>query len=251
MFPLRYGFPVPHPLDQRRLEELLTEFLEYFRDSENDARDKIEKKTLDPIIISLDYVDKGSGFDWRSSAIQQALRKRRENRIGKLHQDLLGLVPGWRVLPQRNADPDLVNDERKIIVELKSREDTVKKSDLPGVYDNLLASVNGAYRDHTAIYAFVLNERRESKSRLVPFTPSDHKTKQRRQADSRVLQADGRILWAMALDYRGSLEGPYAKEDVIFDVYEQVFQTLLKIGKQESGAIVQSLLDVSRRNFGF
>jgi len=241
---------VSAPLNQQKLEQLLKEFLDYFEDSEEDANAKIEKKTLDPIIISLDYVDKGFVFDWRSSALQQALRKRRENRIGKLHQELLGLVPGWQVLPQKNADPDLVNHERKIIIELKSREDTVKKSDLPGVYDNLLAAVNGAYRGYTAIYGFILNERRESKEVVKPFTPSDHKTKQKRPADSRILQADGRTLWAMALDKSAPVSGPYANPNAILDVYEQVFETLQSLGNRKDDQITRTLLDLSRRNFG-
>jgi hypothetical protein len=238
------------PLNPEKLKDLLTAFLEYFEDSEDDANKKIAKKTLDPIIFSLDYVDQGQLFDWRSSALQQALRKRRENRIGKLHQELFGLVPGWRVLPQKNADPDLVNDERKIIIELKSREDTVKKSDLPSVYDNLLASVNGAYRGYTAIYGFILNEKRESKQELKPFTPSDHKTRQKRPSDKRILQADGRTLWAMALDEKKSLHGPYTRPDVVLNVYQQVFETLQKISNREDSEIVQTLVELSRQNFG-
>lgn len=238
------------PLDPKKLEQLLREFLDYFADSNEDAHEKIEKKTLDPIIFSLDYIEQGNVFDWKSSALHQAQRKRRENRIGQLHQQLLGLVPGWVVLEQKNADPDLVNQERKIIVELKSREDTVKKSDLPGVYDNLLASVNGAYRGYRAIYAFILNEKRGAKNGAKPFTPSDHKTKQKRPADARILSTDGRTLWAFALDPHAEVSGPYANPDVIVDVYQQVFETLQRISKRGDLRIVQPLLDLTRRNYG-
>lgn len=238
-----------NPLDEDKLEGVIRSFLDSFHNEAEEAKSKIEKKTLDPIIFALDYSSQGAQFDWRQAALSQTLRKTREGRIGHLHQELVSLVPGWRVLPQQNADPDLVCDDKKLIVELKTREDTVKGSNLTGIYDDLLGGVTGAFRGYVGLYAYILNKNRGGKTAPRPFTPPDNKTKQSRPEDKRILQVDGRILWAIAIDPDQKIEPPYSNFNALFEVYDQVHAMILKLSGQRDQKILQILKELSDRSF--
>jgi hypothetical protein len=211
--------------EQDRLDALIEDFLKQSMDDQAKVSKAIETKTLDPFIFGLEFAENGT-HSWRQSAITQALRKARESRIGDLHEDLFGLLPGWEVMPRKNAEPDLVCHERKLVVELKSRQDTVKGSNLKDVYDDLLNNVNGKYRGYTGVFAFWLNKTRKHMAKPIHFTPPDNKTRQKRPADDRIIQMDGRLLWAIASSPESPVDGPYNRPNAIFEVYEQVFETL-------------------------
>lgn len=211
--------------EQKALDALLQQFMDRAKEDEAKVTKAISKKTLDPFIFALEFAESGT-HSWQQSAATQALRKARESRIGDLHEDLFGLLPGWEVMPRKNAEPDLVCHDRKLIVELKSRQDTVKGSNLKDVYDDLLNNVNGRYRGYTGIFAFLLNKTRKHMEKPSAFTPPDNKTRQSRPSDARIIQMDGRLLWAIASTPNQSLEGPYERPNAIFEVYEQVFETI-------------------------
>ena len=236
--------------DQAKLDSLITAFVASFAAEQATALEKIKSKTHDPIIAALDFRAIGSGFDWQQAVVSQAVRKNREGRIGVLHQDLIALMPGWKKLPQANADPDLVNSRRKIIVELKSRSNTVKASTQYTVYDDLLASCNGAYRGYTGYYAYILNEKPRAKTQPEAFAPTNNQTGQKRPIDSRIWQVDGKILWAIICDTKTSPNPPYSRPDSLEDVYKEVISSILRVGgKTADPAIVTTLEQLTKSNF--
>jgi len=235
--------------DQSKLDGLLKRFLERAQEDQEKVSKAIQIKTLDPIIFAIEFAENGT-HSWAQSALTQALRKARESSIGDLHEDLFGLIPGWEVMPRKNAEPDLVCHERKLIVELKSRQDTVKGSNLKDVYDDLLNNVNGKYRGYTGIFAFMLNKTRKHMDRPVHFTPPDNKTRQKRPVDDRIIQMDGRLLWALASSPESPINGPYSNANAIFKVYEQVFETLDKLSPVGlTDEAMQALRALSSQNF--
>jgi hypothetical protein len=237
-------------LDQERLEALIRQFMEDLAREEELVSQKLDKKTLDPFIFALEFSAEGSS-SWRTSAVAQSLRKARESKIGDLHEQLFGLVPGWEVRPRQNAEPDLVNNAKSIIVEMKSRQDTVKGSSQKDVYDDLLANVNGKYRGYQGIYCYWLNKSRRSLTRPTFFCPPDNKTRQNRPQDSRIVQVDGRLLWAIATRSTAGIFEPYDNLDTIFSVYEQVFECIDKFGKLGlSDEAFVALRQLAKQNFG-
>lgn len=229
---------------------MIETFLLNFANKEAIVREALAKKTLDPFIFSLEFAELGT-HSWEESAVIQGLRKARESAIGDLHENLFGLLPDWQVMPRNHAEPDLVSFERRIIVEMKSRQDTVKGSSQKDVYDDLLSNVNGRYRDFQGIYCYWLNKSQRSQSSPSPFCPPDNKTKQKRPSDHRILQVDGRLMWAIATESTGKVCGPYENIDAVFEVYDQVFKTIDKfstIGLSDQA--LRSLNTLARRNFG-
>lgn len=221
-----------------------------FANKEIVVRNNLTRKTLDPFIFALEFSELGT-HSWESSAVVQGLRKARESAIGDLHENLFGLLPGWQVMPRNHAEPDLVSIDRQIIVEMKSRQDTVKGSSQKDVYDDLLSNVNGRYRDYQGIYCYWLNKSQKALAQPMPFTPPDNKTKQKRPADSRIVQVDGRLMWAIATSKSPGIAGPYDNLDAVFKVYKQVFETIGKFSKIGlTDEAMDSLTQLSRRNFG-
>lgn len=237
-------------LPQRELDALIEKFMASFADKDKAVRKKLEKKTLDPFIFALEFSETGK-HSWQESAMIQGLRKARESAIGDLHEDLFGLLPGWVVMPRQHAEPDLVCEGKKIIVEMKSRQDTVKGSSQKDVYDDLLSNVNGRYRGYQGLYCYWLNKTQKALDAPLPFTPPDNTTKQNRPVDSRLMQVDGRLMWAIATRPATGIEGPYDNLDTIFEVYKQVFQTIERFSKVGLTDEAQATLEtLSRKNFG-
>jgi hypothetical protein len=243
------NFPAPI-FNSAQLDVAISDFLSTFTNEQAEALKKIDAKSLDPIIFALDFSKQGGTFNWRDAALNQAIRKTREGRIGKLHQTLIGLMPDWTVLPQANADPDLVCARKQLIVELKSRSDTVKGSDQVGIYDNLLTSINGAYRQHTALFGFILNKSLKSFTKPLDFTPSDNSTHQTRQVHSNIKQVDGKVLWAIACDPRQGINPPYSRPNAIFDVYRELFESIYRVsGSSVNQTVINNLNSLAVRNF--
>jgi len=241
--------PTNRVLPRDPLHELVANFMSGFTDETAEAEEKLRTKSLDPIIFAIEFNAIG-GNSWSDLAVAQAIRKTRENRIGAFHQNLFGLMPDWDVLPQAQGDPDLVCRPRKLVVELKSRRDTVKGSKLFDVYDDLLRSVTGTYRSYTGIFGHILNKTRSSMAVPVRFTPPVNSTGQSRPSDSRILRADGSLLWAIASQPDDELFGPYSRPDAIFTVYSEVFEAMKSIaGSRISDAAVAALIGLSRNNF--
>ena len=237
--------------NKKALDSLIVDFVTKFEDEEAQALIKLKKKTLDPLIFSLDYKKRGNGFRWEDAATYQAIRKARENRIGDLHEQLFDLLPDWTRMPHGGSLPDLVCDSKKLIVELKSREDTPKASDKPVIYDSLEANLKlKEYRGYTALFGHILN--RSKKSMLGPehFTPSDSKTKSRRPANDKILRMDGRLLWSLATSKAKNLVPPYENPDAIVSVYSEVLDSIFRVnGGTADPDLMTTLLGLQKSNF--
>ena len=233
-----------------KLRICIDEFMGTFEDEDSDAERNILNKSLDPIIFSLDYYKHGESFDWKASAIVQATRKTRENRIGELHMSLIGLMPDWEKLPKGRGRPDVVNNDKKLISEVKSRSDTVKGSDQTVIYDGLLHNVTGVYEGYIGLYSFILNKTPKEFLTHSDFTPSESKKKQKRIADPRIRAVDGRILWAIASDARQGIDPPYSNINAILQVYEEVLEAILTFkGRPANKVVMNHLAELTKRNF--
>jgi hypothetical protein len=237
--------------DKKALDSLITDFVSKFEDEEAQALRKLKKKTLDPLIFSLDYKKRGDDFRWEDAATYQAIRKARENRIGDLHEQLFELLPDWKRLPHGSSQPDLVCESKKILVELKSREDTPKASDKPIIYDSLEANLAlEKYKGYTAVFGHILNMTKKSMPAPEPFTPSDAKTKSRRPANSRILRMDGRLLWSLATSKSNNPAPPFENPGAILQVYSEVLDSIFRVnGGTADPDLMATLLGLQKSNF--
>ena len=243
---------VKHVLPQDSVDELVANLFKRLGDEQKNAEKKAKSKIVDPLSVAIDLNTFGHDFDWNSLQIEEALRKARSMALGDFHQQLIGLIPGWEVMPQKGGYPDLVNSERKIIVELKARRNTVKGSDLVGVYENLLNWVNRGYEGYLGVFGYILPASKKHLSEPKLFVPSDAKSKQRKQPDKRIVEMDGYILWALITDSRkGIPNAPYENPSALIDVWNQVWNAIGRQGsKPFDSAIELELAKIARGSIG-
>ena len=236
-------------LDVDGLDKLIDEFMADSRKEKGRQFEEMAKKTLDPLLYAVELALDG-GDSWVESQAKYSLRKAREMRIGTLKEDLFGLLPDWEVMPREDALPDLVCENKKIIVELKSRSNTVKGENKPAVYDKLLGNITGQYRGYTALYGFYLNDSRKSLGSPQPFAPSDNRTQQRRNDDQRIRQVDGKVLWAIAADPNQGVYPPYSIPEAMIQVYSEVIDAIERHGDRAfSSGAKDELISLTARNF--
>lgn len=236
-------------LNEQKLDVLIAEFMRKVGDKENRIGKELAKKTLDPILYAVEFARAG-GDSWVESETSYKIRKSREMEIGNLREELFGLLPGWQVMKREEGKPDLVCEDKKLIVELKSRSDTVKGEDQKSIYDKMLKNVTGSYRGYTALYAYWVDKTRKRMDKPERFTPPDNQTGQHRPSDARILKVDGPLLWSIAADPNQEVNPPYSQPDAIFDVYRQLFESINKYAKEPLTTLtVSDLMALAKRNF--
>jgi len=215
------------------------------------AKKKVRNKVIDPLNVLLDLKNLGEDSDWEERLAVDQLYRMRSMKLGDFHQKLLSLHPDWEELPRSKGNPDLVNHKRKLIIELKARRNTVKASDLYQTYDNLLDWTNRGYDGYRAAFTYILPEKRTHLDEPIHFTPSVAKTKTKKAADDRVLEIDGRILWAITVSPRpGIPKSPYENPNAIFEVYEQVTEAVASMSQGLlTKAASKTILKIARDSF--
>lgn len=236
-------------LDEQGLDQLIAKFMADSKEEEERVIAKLKGVTLDPMLFALEMARDGSD-NWLDGQLKYSLRKSREMRIGDLKEDLFGLLPDWQVMPREEGKPDLVCDSKKILVELKSRADTVKGENLKDVYDKLLRNVTGQWRGYTALFGYYLNKSRKSMPAPERFTPPDNSTGQKRPSDSRILVVDGLLLWSIASDPAQGVEPPYSNPHALYDVYGEVVDAMERhSSKKFEPSSKEELLLLVKKNF--
>jgi hypothetical protein len=145
---------------------------------------------------------------WLNFERKRQAQKTLQNALGNFHQKLLAKV-GDLQIPSLGF-VDLVSDKHKMVAEVKNKHNTVKKSDLKAVYDELQAAVlhkTSKYHGYTAYYVTVVPASQKRFSRA--FTPSDNETKTLRQANQQILEIDGYSFYALVTGEKDALKQLY------------------------------------------
>jgi hypothetical protein len=195
-----------------------------------DGIDKAQKdfyrNGVDPFSATFDAACNNMNIDeWIISERRRQSQKTLQNAIGHFHQRVLSNVDGW-IIPDENFI-DLVNENQRIVVELKNKHNTVKKSDLKGVYDELQEAVmhkTSRYRGFTAYYITIIPSSHQCFNR--PFAPADNATKTLKNENSLIREMDGYSFYALATAYDTALADLYGVLPVIIKTVlaEQRFQ---------------------------
>ncbi|GGH18092.1 Eco47II family restriction endonuclease [Sphingobacterium alkalisoli] len=206
------------------------------------AEKNINKNVVDPFSSLFQIGGFGIGYEeWFIGEITRQAQKSLQNHVGDFHQNILGSVVGWDN-KKTGSVIDLVNVDRMIIAEVKNKHNTVKGSDLVGVYDTLAEAVNrkmSVYKDFTAYYVTVIppNTQRFNK----PFTPSDNKKGQRREAIELVRAVDGASFYELVTGDHYALRN-------LFNILPTIITELT--GKVFDNQEVRSLLSLFNGAYG-
>jgi len=123
------------------------------------ADEKMDKNTIDPFLMLFEMgsfnLDSSS---WIINEKARQAQKTLSNKIGWFHQKMIGSLSGWEDLGTREM-MDVVNHEKRIIAEIKNKYNTVKQSDLIGLYsdmEGLVMHKTQKYRGYTAYYVEII-----------------------------------------------------------------------------------------------
>lgn len=133
---------------------------------------------------------------WPELERRRQAQKTLQNALGRFHQTILSMVDGWEI-PENNFI-DLVSSNRSVVAEVKNKHNTVKKSDLKSVYDELEQTVmhkNSTYKGYTAYYVTIIPGSIKRFDKL--FTPSNNETETRKAENKLIREIDGYSFYAL------------------------------------------------------
>lgn len=156
---------------------------------------KLRKNTLDVFSATLESVIKGISFDeWLEQEKKRQIQKTLQNKVGELHQKILGTLAGVQDLGTGSV-VDIECQEKSLIAEIKNKHNTAKGNNRPAIYDDLKSVLTAKPQIKTAYYVEILPE--NGKKYNKPFTPSDNKTKKNRPSNEGIRQIDGQSFYEL------------------------------------------------------
>jgi len=194
-------------IDDKDLSEAVRHLLNIAKNAQKQAEAKFDKNVIDP--FSAVFQIAGFGIDYQSWVIGEQTRqsqKTLQNHIGNFHQIVLGSVEGWDNLQTGNV-MDLLSTKRRILAEIKNKHNTVKGSDLAGLYKSMESAVmhkNSRYKDYTAYYVTVIPKKPERFDKL--FTPSDKETGSKLPENEKIRIIDGASFYHMVTGEKNALK---------------------------------------------
>jgi hypothetical protein len=204
-------------------DEKLLEAFATLADSIKRGADKAEKdrarNIIDPFsaVFTLSFL-KMNHLHWLEMEVFRQKEKSLTNAIGNFHQQILGSVNGWENLGTK-ANVDIVNDERKIIAEIKNKYNTVKGSERINIYKSLYDCIYGKvskYNGYKAYFVTIIPRRPEGICR--PFVPSDSKSGKKPLEDENIIEIDGKRFYSLVTGSETAMED-------LFKVIPQILAT--------------------------
>lgn len=125
-------------------------------------KDAAEKTFTSNVIDPFGALFEAPGFssheEWRNSELARQQQKTIQNHVGTFHQKILGHVEGWRDMGIGGI-VDLLNEERRIIAEVKNKYSTVTGGDLADKYkglDELVSPKHSRFKDYCAYFVNII-----------------------------------------------------------------------------------------------
>lgn len=194
------------------------------------AEKSFYRNGVDPFSAVFDAACQGITLEqWLSFERKRQAQKTLQNALGNFHQKLLSHVKGWEIPALGYVD--LVSEKSKVVAEVKNKHNTVKKSDLKAVYDELQAAVlhkTSKYNGYTAYYVTVVPS--STKRFTKEFTPSNNETKTVRQGNKQILEIDGYSFYALVTGEQDALKQ-------LYQVLPKVIKDVLTAQKSPNGKI--------------
>lgn len=190
------------------VEEVLRKGLEGINKAEKD----FSRNGIDPFSALFDAsCQQISLGEWPELERRRQAQKTLQNALGRFHQSLLSKVDGWEI-PENNF-LDLVSKKKQIVAEIKNKHNTVKKSDLKSVYDELEQAVmhkTSTFKGYTAYYVTIIPGKLKRFNNL--FTPSNNETETKKGGNELIREMDGYSFYALVT----------GRDDALFELYKAI-----------------------------
>lgn len=197
-------------IEDKLLIDAVSHLIEIGKSSQKEAEAKFNKNVIDPFSALFQM----AGFEidykgWVTSEKTRQSQKTLQNHIGNFHQNILGSIEGWENLKTGNV-MDLLSTENEILAEIKNKHNTVKGSDLSGLYKSMEAAImpkSSRYKDFTAYYITIIPKKPERFDHT--FTPSDKETGSKMPKNDKIRIIDGASFYSMVTGVDSALEQLY------------------------------------------
>ncbi|HLK31243.1 MAG TPA: Eco47II family restriction endonuclease [Puia sp.] len=210
------------------LSKAVADLLETAKNAKNNAAKNFGINVIDPFSAVFEMAGFEMSYEeWIKSEQARQAQKTLQNFIGNFHQTILGFCKGWKNLHVGNI-VDLVNEEKKIIAEIKNKYNTVSFGKLADSYWSLDSSVmpkTSIYKGYTAYHVSVIPK--TSKRFDIEFTPSNNKTGQKCPSNKLIRQIDGASFYTLATGDENALKD-------LFEVIPSVITNITKSYKLDS-----------------
>ncbi|CAI3949851.1 unnamed protein product [Commensalibacter communis] len=191
------------------------------------AENNIHKNVIDPFLMIFEM----SGFElneeqWLKNEKTRQAQKTLSNHIGLFHQKCIGAINGWIDLGTKEI-VDVVHHEKRIIAEIKNKYNTVKQSDLIGIYstlENLVMPKTQKYKGYTSYYVEIIPRKPHRFNEC--FIPSNNKTGDHPPRNELIRRIDGASFYELVTNDKQALAKIY---NVIPIAIQRLYPNLTKI----------------------
>lgn len=194
-------------IGDNHLVEAVLHLMRIAEASQKLAQKKFNNNVIDPFSAVFQIAGFGISYEeWVIGEQTRQSQKTLQNHIGNFHQIVLGNVDGWENLKTGNV-MDLISNRHKILAEIKNKHNTVKGSDLSGLYKSMEGAVmpkSSRFKDYTSYYVTIIPKRPERFDRA--FTPSDKETGSKLPENEKIRIIDGASFYGMVTGVDNALE---------------------------------------------
>lgn len=178
--------------------EPLYVFVKIMVDAVSKAKARFDKNpyssVIDPFSAVVDASIQGISLDeWMEQEKVRRVQKALQNAVGEFHQNVLGAMPGWENAG-KGGSYDVLNQEKKIIAEIKNKYNTLNSGGFLNMYTNLTNHLDYGGKGYTAYYVAIVTKNTEPYDKV--FTPPRMGTRMAAREDLRMM--DGKSFYAMA-----------------------------------------------------
>ncbi len=212
-------------LNDADLSKAVGNLLETAKKSKIKASKKFGENIIDPFSAIFEICGFDLSYeDWVQNEKTRQTQKTLQNSIGEFHQTILGSCNGWKDMGKGKII-DLLNEEKRIIAEVKNKYNTIsggKLSDLYFELDDLVMPKSGVYKDFTSYHVIILPKKSTRFDK--EFTPSNKKKGQKCPPNELIRQIDGASFYSLVTGEENAL-----KE--LFEVIPTVINDITKDNK--------------------
>src|SRR3989344_826199 len=183
-------------IDNKSLYREVGKVIDVAKKSAKDSENYLFKNVIDPFSAIFDSLFQGIGLnEWLKGEKSRQVQKTLQNALGEFHQEIIGSIMGWKSMGKGHVF-DVMNEDKKIIAEVKNKYNTTKGNHKTAIYDDLKGQIKNKYGDFTAYYVEIIPRKREMYNKI--FTPPDNRTGKRRPKNEKIRVIDGKSFYAMA-----------------------------------------------------
>lgn len=180
------------------------------------------KNVIDPFSALIDAARQNISLEeWLNQEKARQIQKSFQNAIGEFHQQILGSIDGWNN-PGIGGSYDVINEEMKIIAEVKNKYNTMNSSSALNAYDKMASWLDYGKSGYRAFIVEIVPEKPHPYS--IAFTPSERKV--RRQTRENLRKIDGRSFYALATGIPNAI-------DLLYQALPDVLDELLGTAEEK------------------